>query len=136
MLGGFHTDLSGDMRTEHPNLHAPLLNRRRANVRAERRFLVAWEGTVADFKQDSGMPQGAAMVTGAGSGHGDVTVYPAQRPWPIRSPASESAQYHGQENQRRSSVSGARTAARTAAAIRSRSAAAGSSPVPPQPRQA
>src|SRR6266480_5619966 len=37
MLGGFHTDLSGDMRTEHPNLYAPLLNRRRANVRAERR---------------------------------------------------------------------------------------------------
>jgi hypothetical protein len=44
MLGGFHTDLSGDMRTEHPNLHAPLLNRRRANVRAERRLAEALAG--------------------------------------------------------------------------------------------
>ena len=79
------------------------------------------------------MPRGAAMVTVARLWPAAVT-WPSilrSRPWPIRSSTSESAQYHCQENQRRSSVSGARTAARTAAAIRSRSAAAGSSPVPP-----
>ena len=38
-----------------------------------------WEGTVADFKQDSGMPRGAAMSPWpARAGHGDMAVYPAQ----------------------------------------------------------
>jgi hypothetical protein len=36
--------------------------------RAERRFLVALGRHCADFRQDSGMPRGAAMVTVAGSG--------------------------------------------------------------------
>jgi hypothetical protein len=36
--------------------------------RPDRWFWSPWEITVADFRQDSGMPQGAAMVTVAGSG--------------------------------------------------------------------
>lgn len=47
------------------------------------------------------------------------------RPSPIRSSTSVSAQYHCQENQRRSSTSGATTAARTPAASRSLSARPG-----------
>jgi hypothetical protein len=81
------------------------------------------ELTVGDFSRSAGCDRAArpSVCLVLACRH-DVVAHLRSRPWRIRSSTSVSVQYHCHENQRRSSGSGATTAARTPAASRSLSA--------------